>query len=88
MSSFIARTPKLDIDPLTEHLANLDPSQVDALEMMRGVYSNQLALSAAVVSLVGGQYVNSENVTGLATSVAVNALPEIKELKEQIINEL
>lgn len=88
MSSFITRTPKLDIDPLTEHLANLEPEQVDALEMMREVYSNQISLSAAVTALVGGQYINSENVTGLATSVAVNALPEMKELKEQITNEL
>ena len=39
------------IDPLTEHLNNLQPEQVDALEMMRGVYSNQVALSAALVSL-------------------------------------
>ncbi|KJY94036.1 hypothetical protein TW84_01580 [Vibrio neptunius] len=50
MSSFMPRRVKA-IDPLTEHLNNLQPEQVDALEMMRGVYSNQVALSAALVSL-------------------------------------
>ncbi|NOI75558.1 hypothetical protein F0224_07700 [Vibrio coralliilyticus] len=49
MSGFIPRRSQ-SIDPLTEHLKNLQPEQVDALLMMRGVYSNQVAISAALVS--------------------------------------
>ncbi|AIW16282.1 hypothetical protein VITU102760_12235 [Vibrio tubiashii] len=50
MSHMMPRRVVAINDPLTEHLKNLQPEQVDALQMMRGVYSNQVVLSAALVS--------------------------------------
>ncbi len=49
MSNILPR--RMKVDPLTEHLKKLEPEEVDALEMMQGIYSNQVALSSAVVSL-------------------------------------
>lgn len=78
------------IDPLTEHLKSLQPEQVDALLMMQGVYSNQIALSSAVISLQH-QAINSDNdLYGLADSVAANTLPRLtnvsNEIKENLDN--
>lgn len=49
MSNILPR--RMKVDPLTEHLKQLKPEEVNALQMMQGVYSTQLALSGAVVSL-------------------------------------
>ncbi|BDU46903.1 hypothetical protein TUMSATVNIG3_57010 (plasmid) [Vibrio nigripulchritudo] len=87
-------TSTVGLDPLTEHLKNLDPTQVDALEMMRGVYSNQITLCSALVSLQHHSYDTDNaitelsgtdiNVLELADSVAANALPRL----DAIITEL
>lgn len=42
---------RMKVDPLTEQLKKLKPEEVDALKMMRGIYSNQIALSRSVVLL-------------------------------------
>lgn len=49
MSNILPRRVK--VDPLTEHLKKLKPVDVDALQMMQGIYSNQIALSRSVVLL-------------------------------------
>lgn len=41
---------------------NLQPEQVDALEMMRGVYSNQAAISAALLSSLTQQLLSDETI--------------------------
>ncbi len=71
-------------DPLTEHLLNLKPEQVDALEMMRGVYSNQIALSAALLGLQRHSITNHHDVYGLGESVAANTLPRFHAVKQQL----
>ncbi|ARC91223.1 hypothetical protein B6A42_02380 [Vibrio coralliilyticus] len=86
MSSFMPRRAKA-IDPLTEHLKNLQPEQVDALEMMRGVYSNQVALSAAVVFLQRHAFHSDNNVYELAESVASNTLPRFQEVQKELENQ-
>jgi len=84
MSQLMPRKAVINLDPLTEHLQNLQPDQVDALQMMQGVYSNQVALSSTVISLQH-QAINSDNdVHGLAESVAVNALAKMDELTKEI----
>ncbi|WP_236615221.1 hypothetical protein [Vibrio harveyi] len=71
-------------DPLTEHLKNLQPEQVDALQMMQGVYSNQVALSAAVVSMQRHAIDSDNDVHELADSVAANTLPRLKAVTEEM----
>ncbi|WP_245823895.1 hypothetical protein [Photobacterium proteolyticum] len=72
------------IDPLTEHLKNLQPEQVDALEMMRGVYSNQASLGAAMLALHRHILETDDDVYGLASSVASNALPNLQAVAEDL----
>lgn len=84
MSYMIPRRVTFALDPLTEHLKNLQPEQVDALQMMQGVYSNQIALTTAVISLQH-QAINQDNdVYGLAESVAANALTHLNEITKKI----
>lgn len=90
MSQILHRRTVITFDPLTEHLKSLQPEQVDALHMMQGVYSNQIALSSAVISLQH-QAINSDNdLHGLADSVAANTLPRLthvsNEIKENLDN--
>ncbi|MCG9608667.1 hypothetical protein L1D41_03100 [Vibrio harveyi] len=75
-------------DPLTEHLKNLQPEQVDALQMMQGVYSNQVALSAAVISMQRHAFNSDNDVYELAESVAANALPRLQAVSEEMEKEL
>lgn len=72
------------IDPLTEHLKNLQPEQVDALEMMRGVYSNQVSLGAAVLALHRHAFNADNDVFGLAGSVAGNTLPRLQAVADEL----
>ncbi|MFT5879566.1 MAG: hypothetical protein ACI86X_000670 [Moritella sp.] len=90
MSQFLSRRTVIKIDPLTEHLKSLQPEQVDALLMMQGVYSNQIALATSVIALQS-QAINSDNdLHGLADSVAANTLPRLitvnNDIKENINN--
>ena len=66
MSQIMPRRAIINIDPLTEHLQNLQPDQVDALQMMQSVYSNQVALCTALVSLqhnaINAQIALDENI--------------------------
>jgi len=66
MSQLMPRRAIINIDPLTEHLQSLQPDQVDALQMMKSVYSNQVALSTALVSLqhdaINAQITLDENI--------------------------
>lgn len=39
------------IDPFSEFLATLDPSQADALLQMQEIFNNQVAVSTAILSL-------------------------------------
>ncbi|WP_253817037.1 hypothetical protein [Vibrio coralliilyticus] len=63
---------------------NLQPEQVDALEMMRGVYSNQIALSAAILGLQRHSIINHHDVYGLGESVAANTLPRFQAVKQEL----
>ncbi|NRF28087.1 hypothetical protein HRJ45_24180 [Vibrio coralliilyticus] len=83
MSSFMPRRARA-FDPLTEHLMNLQPEQVDALEMMRGIYSNQIALSAAILGLQRHSIINHHDVYGLGESVAANTLPRFQAVKQEL----
>ncbi|NOH31599.1 hypothetical protein [Vibrio mediterranei] len=83
MSYFMPRRV-VGFDPLTEHLQNLQPEQVDALHMMQGVYSNQVALSAAVVSLQRHAFNSDNDVYELADSVAANTLPRLQAVAEEM----
>ncbi|HHX8575400.1 TPA: hypothetical protein ACVO35_004170 [Vibrio alginolyticus] len=89
MSHLLPRRVVVQFDPLTEHLKNLRPEQVDALLMMQGVYSNQAALSAAVVSLQRHAFDSDNDVHELADSVAANTLPRLqavaKEMEKQAL---
>ena len=90
MSQMLPRRTVITFDPLTEHLKNLQPDEVNALQMMQGVYSNQIALTTAVISLQH-QAINSDNdLHGLADSVAANTLPRLttvnNEIKENLNN--
>ncbi|WP_417448426.1 hypothetical protein [Idiomarina abyssalis] len=89
MSHLLPRRVVVQFDPLTEHLKNLQPEQVDALLMMQGVYSNQVALSAAVVSLQRHAFDSDNDVHELADSVAANTLPRLqavaKEMEKQAL---
>lgn len=84
MSQMLTRRTVITVDPLTEHLQNLQPEQVDALEMMQGVYSNQIALSAAVVSLQLHTFNADNDVYELADSVAANTIPRFESVAQQI----
>ncbi|CAK1818187.1 conserved hypothetical protein [Vibrio crassostreae] len=88
MSHIMPRRVVVKYDPLTEHLQNLQPEQVDALEMMQGVYSNQVALSAAVVSLQRHAFDSDNDVHELADSVAANTLPRLQVVAEEMEKEL
>lgn len=88
MSHLLPRRVVVKFDPLTEHLKNLEPEQVDALLMMQGVYSNQVALSAAVVSLQRHAFHSDNDVYELADSVAANTLPRLQDVTEKIGKEL
>ena len=90
MSQMLPRRAVIKFDPLTEHLKNLQPDEVNALHMMQDVYSNQIALSTALISLQH-QAINSDNdIHGLADSVAANTLPRLtpvcNEIKEHLNN--
>ncbi|MFH4589966.1 hypothetical protein [Vibrio alginolyticus] len=84
MSHLLPRRVVVQFDPLTEHLKNLQPEQVDALLMMQGVYSNQVALSAAVVSLQRHAFNSDNDVYELADSVAANTLPRLQAVAEDM----
>jgi hypothetical protein len=88
MSHIMPRRVVVKYDPLTEHLQNLQPEQVDALEMMQGVYSNQVALSAAVVSMQRHAFDSDNDVHELADSVAANTLPRLQDVAEEMEKEL
>ena len=88
MSHIMPRRVVVKCDPLTEHLKNLQPEQVDALQMMQGVYSNQVALSAAVVSMQRHAFDSDNDVYELAESVAANTLPRLKAVSEEMEKEL
>ena len=60
----------------------------DALEMMRGVYSNQVSLSSAVVSLQRHAFNSDNDVHELADSVAANTLPRLQNVAEEMEKEL
>ena len=84
MSHMLPRRTVITFDPLTEHLKNLQPDEVNALHMMQGVYSNQIALSTALISLQH-QAINSDNdIHGLADSVAANTLPRLTQISNDI----
>ena len=84
MSHIMPRRVVVKCDPLTEHLKNLQPEQVDALLMMQGIYSNQVALSAAVVSMQRHAFDSDNDVHELADSVAANALPRLKNVAQEM----
>ncbi|CAK1790133.1 conserved hypothetical protein [Vibrio crassostreae] len=88
MSHIMPRRVVVKYDPLTEHLQNLQPEQVDALQMMQGVYSNQVALSAAVVSMQRHAFDSDNDVHELADSVAANTLPRLQDVAEEMEKEL
>lgn len=84
MSQMLPRRTVITFDPLTEHLKNLQPEQVDALQMMQGVYSNQIALSTALVSLQHHAFNSDNDLYGLADSVAGNTLPQLTQISNEI----
>ncbi len=90
MSHFMPRRAVIKFDPLTEHLTNLRPEQVDALQMMQGGYSNQVAIGTAIMSLQRHAFISDNQLHGLADSVAANTLPRLiplsAEIKENISN--
>ncbi|CAK3196127.1 conserved hypothetical protein [Vibrio crassostreae] len=88
MSHIMPRRVVVKYDPLTEHLQNLQPEQVDALKMMQSVYSNQVALSAAVVSMQRHAFDSDNDVHELADSVAANTLPRLQDVAEEMEKEL
>ncbi|MFA0144528.1 hypothetical protein AB4452_00405 [Vibrio lentus] len=88
MSHLMPRRVVVECDPLTEHLKNLQPEQVDALLMMQGIYSNQVALSAAVVSIQRHAFNSDNDVHELADSVAANTLPRLQHVAEEMEKEL
>lgn len=84
MSHIISRRVVAVSDPLTEHLKNLKPEKVEALQMMRGVYSNQVALGAAVVAMQRHAFDSDNDVHELADSVAANTLPRLRTVTEEM----
>ncbi|MCJ8350729.1 hypothetical protein [Moritella sp.] len=90
MSQMLPRRTVITFDPLTEHLKNLQPDEVNALQMMQGVYSNQIALTTAVISLQHQAINSDDDLHGLADSVAANTLPRLtpicNEIKEHLNN--
>lgn len=84
MSHIMPRRAVVKFDPLTEHLKNLQPEQVDALTMMRGVYSNQVALSTALVALQLHAFNSDNDVYELADSVAANTLPRLQAVTNEM----
>ncbi|WP_017191188.1 hypothetical protein [Vibrio harveyi] len=88
MSHLMPRRVVVKFDPLTEHLKNLQPEQVDALQMMQGVYSNQVALSAAIISMQRHAFNSDNDVYELAESVAANTLPRLQAVSEEMEKEL
>lgn len=90
MSQLLPRRTVIKFDPLTEHLKSLQPEQVDALQMMQGVYSNQIAISAALMSLQRHAFISDNQLHGLADSVAANTVPRLitvhNDIKENLDN--
>lgn len=84
MSHLLPRRTVISFDPLTEHLKNLQPEQVDALEMMRGVYSTQVALASAITSLQRNAFISDNQLHDLANSVAANSLPRLTAISTEI----
>lgn len=84
MSGMLPRRTVITVDPLTEHLKNLQPEQVDALQMMQGIYSNQIALGTALLSLQHHAFTSDNDLHGLADSVAANALPRLTSISTEI----
>ncbi len=84
MSHIMPRRPTFKLDPLTEHLANLAPHEADALQMMQGVYSNQSALSAAVVAIQRHIFTSDNDIHALAESVAANTLPRFRAVAQEL----
>ena len=84
MSHIMSRRVVVKCDPLTEHLKNLQPDQVDALQMMQCLYSNQVALSAAVVSIQRHTFNSDNDVHELADSVAANTLPRLQHVAQEM----
>ncbi len=84
MSHLMPRRVVVKCDPLTEHLKNLQPEQVDALQMMQGIYSNQVSLSAAVVSMQRHIFESDNDVHELADSVAANTLPRLQNVAQEM----
>lgn len=84
MSHLMPRRVVAKCDPLTQHLKNLQPAQVDALKMLQGVYSNQVGLGAAVVSLQRHVFDSDNDVHELADSVAANALPRLQAIAKEM----
>jgi len=84
MSHLMPRRVVVKCDPLTEHLKNLQPEQVDALLMMKGIYSNQVSLSAAVVSMQRHIFESDNDVHELADSVAANTLPRLQNVTQEM----
>lgn len=85
--SYLMPRRAIGLDPLTEHLKNLDPTQVDALEMMRGVYSNQVALSAALIDIHSHVFSIDTNINDLADSTAANVLQHLRAMKTELEKE-
>jgi hypothetical protein len=84
MSHMLPRRTVITFDPLTEHLKNLQPDEVNALHMMQGVYSNQIALSTVLISLQHGAFKSDNDIHGLADSVAGNTLPRLTQISNDI----
>jgi len=84
MSQMLPRRAVIKFDPLTEHLKNLQPDEVNALHMMQGVYSNQIALSTALISLQHQAIYSDNDLHGLADSVAGNTLPRLTQVSNDI----
>ncbi|WP_299021502.1 hypothetical protein [uncultured Photobacterium sp.] len=84
MSHIMPRRAVVKYDPLTEHLKNLQPEQVDALQMMQGVYSNQIAMGTALLSMQRHIFNADNDVYELADSVAANTLPRLQAVAEEM----
>lgn len=84
MSQVMPRRRAYQPDPLTEHLKNLQPEQVDAFQMMQGVYSNQVAFATAHMSQLKHTFDADNDVYELAESVAGNAVPRLEAIAEEV----
>lgn len=84
MSHIMPRRVVVRIDPLTEHLKSLQPEQVDALQMMQSVYSNQVAMGATLMTLHRHIFETDNDVYDLASSVASNTLPRLEAVADEL----